>query len=71
MDTNQRRLTLGNSIKARRESQGLSQERLAMMVGSSKSHIWRIEKGLVGIGIDELSRIADALDTEVRELITF
>lgn len=71
MDIEQKRLALGEAIRARRESQGLSQERLALMVGSSKSHIWRIETGRVGVGIDDLSRIADALGTEVRSLLTF
>ena len=71
MDIDQKRRELGNSIRERRESQGLSQEKLALMVGSSKSHIWRIETGKVGVGIDDLSRIAVALDTEVRNLITF
>ncbi len=71
MDINQKRLALGNAIRARRREQGLSQEKLALMVGSSKSHIWRIETGRVGVGIDDLSRIASALDTEVRTLITF
>lgn len=71
MDIDQKRLALGEAIRARRESQGLSQERLALMVGSSKSHIWRIETGRVGVGIDDLSRIADALGTEVRSLVTF
>ncbi|WP_261428605.1 helix-turn-helix domain-containing protein [Xiamenia xianingshaonis] len=59
------------AIRSRRESQGLSQSRLALMVGSSKAHIWRIESGKVGVGIDDLGRIADALDVEVRELILF
>lgn len=71
MDIDQKRRELGNSIRERRESQGLSQEKLALMVGSSKSHIWRIETGKVGVGIDDLSRIAVALDTEVRKLLTF
>lgn len=71
MDIEQKRAALGEAIRARRESQGLSQERLALMVGSSKSHIWRIETGRVGVGIDDLSRIADALGVEVRELLTF
>lgn len=71
MDINQKRLALGQAIRARREEQGLSQEKLALMVGSSKSHIWRIETGRVGVGIDDLSRIADALGTEVRSLVTF
>ncbi len=71
MDINQKRLALGQAIRARREEQGLSQEKLALMVGSSKSHIWRIETGRVGVGIDDLSRIADALGAEVRSLISF
>lgn len=71
MDIDQKRRALGDAIRSRREAQGLSQEKLALMVGSSKSHIWRIETGRVGVGIDDLSRIANALDTEVRNLIAF
>lgn len=71
MDITQKRAALGAVIRTRRESQGLSQEKLALMVGSSKSHIWRIETGRVGVGIDDLARIADALDVEVRDLFTF
>lgn len=64
-------MRLGAAIRERREAQGLSQQRLALMVGSSKSHIWRIESGRVSVGLDDLGRIADALDTEVRQLFTF
>lgn len=71
MNTEAKRLALGTAIKERREEQGLSQARLALMAGSSKSHIWRIETGRISVGIDELSRIADALDTTVQSLISF
>lgn len=71
MDIEQTRLELGKVIRSKREAQGLSQEKLALMVGSSKSHIWRIETGRVGVGIDDLARIADALDTKVKDLLTF
>ena len=71
MDLDQKRAALGSAIRQRREGQGLSQYRLALMVGSSKSHIWRIETGRVGVGIDDLARIAEALDTEVRDLVSF
>ncbi len=71
MNIEQKRLLLGSAVRARREKQGLSQEKLALMVGSSKSHIWRIETGRVGVRLDDLARIADALGTEVRNLITF
>lgn len=71
MDIEQKRLALGNAIKQRRENQGISQDRLAKMIGSSKAHIWRIEKGHVGVGIDDLARIADALGTEACDLLPF
>ncbi|MCR2034524.1 helix-turn-helix domain-containing protein [Adlercreutzia mucosicola] len=71
MNTDEKRLALGTAIRERRVEQGLSQQRLALMVGSSKSHIWRIETGRVGVGIDDLGRIADALDATVSELIPF
>ena len=71
MDIDQKRAALGTAIRQRRESQGLSQYKLALMIGSSKSHIWRIEKGRVGVGLDDLARIAEALDVEVRELVSF
>ncbi|MFR1639956.1 MAG: hypothetical protein ACLSVD_12830 [Eggerthellaceae bacterium] len=29
------------------------------MIGSSKSHIWRIESGRVSVGLDDLGRIAE------------
>ncbi len=71
MNADEKRLALGAAIRKRRVEQGLSQERLALMVGSSKSHIWRIETGRVGIGLDDLGRIADALDIRVSKLIPF
>ena len=71
MDIDQKRLALGKAIRKRRESQGLSQNTLALMIGSSKSHIWRIETARVGVGIDDLARIANALGVEVRDLIDF
>lgn len=71
MNVDEKRVALGGAIRERRVEQGLSQQRLALMVGSSKSHIWRIETGRVGVGIDDLARIADALDTRVSKLISF
>ena len=71
MDTTERRAILGAAIRQRREDQGLSQHRLALMIGSSKSHIWRIETGRVSVGMDDLARIADALGVAVHDLIAF
>lgn len=71
MDADKKRALLGSAIRERWEAQGLSQQKLALMVGSSKSHIWRIETGRVSVGLDDLGRIADALDAKVRDLILF
>lgn len=71
MDAKDKRAALGIAIRRRREEQGLSQQRLALMMGSSKSHIWRIETGRVSVGIDDLIRIADALDARVGDFISF
>lgn len=65
------RQLLGFAICKRRKMQRLSQERLAIMAGTSKSHIWRIESGRVGISLDLLGRISQALDVRVRDLIAF
>nr|WP_302389708.1 helix-turn-helix transcriptional regulator [Eggerthella sinensis] len=71
MDADTKRALLGSAIRERREAQSLSQQKLALMVGSSKSHIWRIESERVSVGLDDLGRIADALDVRVRDLFSF
>lgn len=71
MNTDERRKRLGERIKALREQQGLSQRKLALMIGSNQTHIWQIENGTVNVGLDILCRLADALDVNVRDLIDF
>ena len=65
------RQALGESIRKARESQGLSQQSLSSMIGTSKSHLWKIETGRVGASIDTLVRTADALDMKTGSLIRF
>lgn len=62
---------MGERIKALREQQGLSQRKLALMIGSNQTHIWQIENGTVNVGLDILCRLADALEANVRDLIDF
>lgn len=71
MNTDERRKRLGERIKALREQQGLSQRKLALMIGSNQTHIWQIENGTVNVGLDILCRLADALEVNVRDLIGF
>ena len=62
---------MGARIKTLREQQGLSQRKLALMIGSNQTHIWQIENGNVNVGLDLLCRLADALEVNVRDLIDF
>ena len=71
MSTDERRKRMGARIKTLREQQGLSQRKLALMIGSNQTHIWQIENGTVGVGLDILCRLADALEVNVRDLIDF
>lgn len=71
MNTDERRKRLGERIKVLREQQGLSQRKLALMIGSNQTHIWQIENGTVNVGLDILCRLADALEVNVRDLIDF
>lgn len=50
---------------------GVSQRQLALITGTSRSYLWRIETGTADVGIDVLCRIARALDIEVGDLIDF
>ena len=69
MDRLALRLLVGREIRRRRESQGLTLQVLADMVGTSYTHIWKVENGKVSVGLDLLGRIASALDVPLRELV--
>ena len=71
MSTDERRKRMGAHIKTLQEQQGLSQRKLALMIGSNQTHIWQIENGTVNVGLDILCRLADALEVNVRDLIDF
>lgn len=64
---------LGKFIRERREAQGLSQRKLAQMIGqeSSNSYVYRVEQGRVRLSLEQIIKIADALDTKVSDLIDF
>jgi len=65
------RIKLGEAIRARREALGISQASLAETMSCGKKNIYEVEKGLVNVGIDFLTRIAFALNTTVNDLIEF
>ena len=62
------RLRVGSNVHRLRRARGLSQERLAELVGNSGKHVGQIERGEVNVGLDVLSRMAGALSVDVGDL---
>lgn len=71
MDNAKEKQSLGSRIVAERTKRGITQRQLALMTGTSRSYLWKIEMGAADVGIDVLVRIARALDVPVRDLIDF
>lgn len=69
MDTRNDRLRFGQRVKERREAEGLSQRKLALMIGMDNTYLGRIETGQCNLSIDTMSRIASALGVEIRDLL--
>ena len=63
---------VGAAIRARREAQGLTQERLAFMLGMAeggRSWVCKVENGRKNVSVDVLEKIAAALGCEPAELL--
>lgn len=61
---------LGERVREMRKKRGLTLERLAERVGSSKSYMWEIEnKDVARPSAEKLALIATALDTTVEYLL--
>lgn len=73
MDAIDFRKNLGERLRTVRKAQGLSQDKLAKMIGgtSDDSYVSRIENEKVGISVDGLFRIAEALDVKLSDLLDF
>lgn len=71
MKNDERRKLLGEAIKQRRVSGGLSMRKFAAMANTSHKQLWQIETGQVNVGFDMICEIADALDVPVHELVDF
>ena len=60
-----KRLPLGQRIRWARERKGISQERFAEIVGTTRRHMIRLEKGQHRPGVQLVERIAEATDQPV------
>ena len=58
-----------NRIREIREAAGLTQEELAEMVGTTATHIWRLEQGRTKLTADWMTRLAEALGCSPADLI--
>ena len=56
---------LGNLIKKKRKSIGYSQKQLSILTNIPQANISRIEKGLSNLSINQLKKIADALQAKI------
>lgn len=66
-DLLRRRRALGRRIREIRKARALSQEELANLSGLDRSYAGAVERGERNLGIDNLNRIADALEVSPRE----
>lgn len=62
---------LGRQIQKYRKSRGLTQEMLAERTGLHRTYIGAIERGERNLTIENLNKIATALDTPLFELFRF
>jgi transcriptional regulator with XRE-family HTH domain len=62
------REALGRTVRLRRRELGLSQEELAARAGLDQAYISHVEGGRRNVSIDNLTRLALALDVAVADL---
>lgn len=53
---------LGRNIRLFREKRGLTQEELATKAGINRTYLGLVERGKGNIGVDNIEKIATALD---------
>jgi transcriptional regulator with XRE-family HTH domain len=59
------RVRIGNLMASIRESKGMTQRQMAEKCGVTFQNISKIENGRYNVGVDVLSRMAEALGYEV------
>lgn len=63
-------MSFSNNLYSLRIKRGLSQKKLADKAGVSQTAIYQWEKGIRSPKIEQLKKIADALDVRIAELVT-
>lgn len=66
----ERAIQVAREVHALRQRRGLSQRRLAELVGTTQSAIARLESGVISPSLPTLDRIANALGAELHVTFT-
>jgi len=62
-------MTIGENIKRLREAKNMTQEDLAQILDVTSSNISQIESGDRGLNISKAQKLAQALNTNLDELV--
>lgn len=62
-------VALGRAIREARLSQGISQEKLALLAEVDRSYVGRVERGDNNVAVLTLARLADALGLTTAKLM--
>ncbi|MDO4290810.1 MAG: helix-turn-helix transcriptional regulator [Eggerthellaceae bacterium] len=68
--TTSTRQAIGRAIRDLRKENGLTQEKLALMVGVERSYLAKLEAGKRNASIDVLEKIADGFDLTLAEFFS-
>ena len=64
------KITFGKSVRRLREDRGISQEALANDAGLDRTYVSSVERGRRNISLENIERLAKALQVEVKTLFT-
>lgn len=65
------RLIFGKRIRELRQARGISQEELAFISDLHRTYISDVERGNRNISLDNISKIAMALDVALKDMFDF
>lgn len=62
------RRIVAQNIRRLRKEKGIAQEELAALGDVDRSYMGRVERGEINISVDNIFKVAEALEVDVREL---
>ena len=68
-DSQELRTVFAANLRNLRQTRGISQERLAELAGLHRTYISSVERGARNISIDNIARLAKALDVSPDKLL--